>query len=140
MEAALYRAIALATRAHEGQKDKCGNPYIEHPLRVAVMADTVEKKIVAVLHDIVEDTNITISDIADQFGSNIAQAIDAITHRNHESRHSYYERVKLNPLAHAVKLLDILDNLCEERLEALDDATQKRLLAKYAEATEILSR
>lgn len=138
MEAKLYKAIAIATKAHEGQKDKSGNPYIEHPLRVAVMADTIEKKIVAVLHDVVEDTDITLEYIYEEFGPRVMDAVNAITHRSHEPRPRYYERVKQNALAHSVKLLDIMDNLCEERLATLDEQTQVRLRAKYAMALEIL--
>ena len=75
-------AKALATRAHEGQTDKAGLPYITHPERVASRLTTPEAQVVGWLHDTVEDTSITIQEIESQFGPETAAAVDAISRRN----------------------------------------------------------
>jgi (p)ppGpp synthase/HD superfamily hydrolase len=135
----LVQAIELATKAHEGQVDKCGNPYIEHPKRVMEMADTTEKKIVAILHDVVEDTTVSIEQIHRIFGEDIALAVDAISQRKNEPRKDYYYRVLQNGLAHSVKLLDLADNTDPKRMCSLDPDTQVRLTVKYMEAYQILT-
>ena len=135
----LVQAIELATKAHEGQTDKLGNPYIEHPRRVMEMADTTDKKIVAILHDVVEDTDISIQTIYRLFGEEIGEAIEAITHLKCEPRELYYERVKSNGLAHSVKLLDLADNTDPKRMLLLPSSVQERLLTKYTKTFEILA-
>jgi (p)ppGpp synthase/HD superfamily hydrolase len=135
----LVQAIELATKAHAGQVDKLGNPYIEHPKRVMEMADTTEKKIVAVLHDVIEDTPIPIETIYRLFGEDIGEAVEAITHYKCEPREEYYKRVMSNALAHSVKLLDLADNTDPKRLLLLDSETQQRLMKKYDKTFRILT-
>lgn len=135
----LRLAIRLAEHSHEGQVDKSGMPYIEHPKRVMAMAKTEEEQIVAILHDIVEDTDITLDYIETMFGKDISDAVDAITHRPHEPNEVYYRRVMSNRIAHQVKLYDITDNTSPERLAKLDHATQERLIKKYLTAWTALS-
>lgn len=133
----LAQAIKLATGAHDGQVDKIGLPYILHPLRVMLKGQTEEERIVGVLHDVVEDTYVTVSIINQFFGPEIAEAVNAITfNAGAETRDEYYARVKANPLALTVKLHDVNDNL--SRLDGLDDETRDRLVSKYTHALEVL--
>ena len=138
----LSNAIDLAVTEHLGQYDKSGMPYILHPLRVMdrVRRLTMTHMIVAVLHDSVEDTSITIEYIREHFGDTVADAVDAITHRPNEPKKEYWERVKNNHFAKAVKLEDIHDNMRYERLETLDEETRERLLQKYMMALIFLAR
>ncbi len=134
-------AEALARRAHEGQTDKSGRPYIGHPARVAARVHGDELlEAVAWLHDVVEDTDVTLADLEATFPPPVAAAVDAITQRPGESREQYYERVRANPSALRVKLADIDDNTDPGRLSQLDKATQDRLMAKYATARAALAR
>lgn len=126
-------ASLVAAKAHRGQKDKAGQPYIRHPQRVAARV-TGRAKTVALLHDVVEDTTVTLDDLAAQFPNDIVAAVDAITHRKGEPRHDYYRRVAGNELAYTVKLADIADNTDPQRLAELDADTRARLAAKYANA------
>lgn len=139
----MFRAAEeLATQAHAGQVDKAGQPYILHPMRVAKrfhLVQEVDFAVVALLHDVVEDTHVTLNDLHRMFPTHIVAAVDAITHRKNEPRDAYYQRVKANPLAHRVKLADVDDNSDPERLASLDVATRKRLETKYAHARQALA-
>ncbi len=105
---AIYTFIC---KAHEGQVDKGGNDYILHPLAVASMVDTEEEKIVALLHDVVEDTTYTLKDLQKLGCSNtVIQAIEAITRKDGEPYYTYLDRVKQNPLAKVVKNADLKHN------------------------------
>jgi len=132
-------AIILATNAHAGQNDKAGQPYILHPLTVMLSCESIEQKIVAVLHDIVEDTKVTL-EYLDTYGfpQHIVAAIDCISMRKGETNLQYYERIKSNPLALAVKRMDIAHNSSEARLVHLPVEEQDRLKKKYNKAKEIL--
>ena len=103
-------AKALATRAHEGQTDKADAPYILHPQRVAARLESQEAQVVGWLHDTVEDTELTLSDIEALFGAETAASVDAITRRRGEAWQAYLERVKADPLARRVKISDLIDN------------------------------
>ncbi len=103
-------ARALATKAHEGQTDKAGLPYITHPERVASRLSTPEAQVVGWLHDTVEDTPITLRDIEATFGPETAAAVDAISRRDGEPWSDYLERVAANPMARQVKISDLIDN------------------------------
>lgn len=142
---AVATAMLVATLAHAGQVDKAGRPYIDHPRRVVELLDdpSDEEKTVGWLHDVVEDTPVTLEAIEQTFGPVIADAVDAITHRPHEPSTLYYERVRQNPIARAVKIKDVTHNSDPERLAALearDAATAARLKAKYDKALETLLR
>lgn len=112
-------AIKLAMESHHGQTDKAGLPYILHPLRVMsafVKPDDDDARYVAVLHDVVEDCEVTSSMLAGfGYSSVVVEAIDAISRRKGESYTNYIERVSRNPLALRVKLADLADNLDEAR-------------------------
>jgi (p)ppGpp synthase/HD superfamily hydrolase len=137
-------AVELAHIAHEGQFDKIGAPYISHPERVAagVAADGLGADVqsVAWLHDVVEDTWVTLDDLRWMgFSERIVDAVDAISKRKGEKFADYYERVKANPMALAVKWHDVADNASPERLAKVAPDTRERLRAKYERAVELLS-
>jgi (p)ppGpp synthase/HD superfamily hydrolase len=135
----LEQAIEIALSAHRGQIDKGGMLYILHPLYVMSCVDEIDTKIVAVLHDVVEDTNITLEYLSEHFSKTIVDAIGAITHRKGESNKEYWKRVKANPLALQVKLADIAHNSSEKRLAALSKEEQEYLRGKYKAAIEFLT-
>ena len=103
-------AKALATKAHSGQSDKAGLPYITHPARVAERLESPEEKVVGWLHDTVEDTGLTVADISNQFGPETAAAVEAVSRRDGEAWEDYIDRVAANPVARAVKISDLIDN------------------------------
>ena len=132
------RARQIATAAHEHQVDKSGAAYITHPARVASrVAGNPQAEMVAWLHDVVEDTTVTLTDLAADFPPEVVTAVDAITKRPDEGD-AYYRRVAADPLALQVKYADLADNSSPDRLAKLDPALQSRLRAKYAHAHEIL--
>lgn len=113
----LERAIAIATEAHAGQVDKAGEAYILHPLRVMLRVTTPAERIAAVLHDVVEDTAVTIAVLADEgFSPDVLAAIDALTKRHGESRMEAAARAAANPIARVVKLADNSENMDLSRL------------------------
>jgi len=136
----LDRAIELAKQHHEGQTDKAGKPYIEHPLRVMNQVESEEEKIVAVLHDIVEDTNISLNDLRNEgFSEEVVSAVECLTKQDGENYDSYIERISFNPLAVKIKLADLEDNRDLTRLPEVTDKDLERL-EKYDKALEKLTR
>ena len=131
----LVRAIEIATEAHKGQYDKAGNDYIGHPLRVMEMGTTENEKIVGVLHDVVEDTDWTFEALtAEGFSEEVIAALRCVTKLSeNENYDDFIERVKKNPLATAVKINDLTDNMDIRRLPYLSDKDIKRL-KKYLKA------
>lgn len=131
----LQRAIEIATEAHKGQFDKSGKDYIGHPLRVMEMGRSEEEKIVGVLHDVVEDTDWTFEALeAEGFSQEIIAALKCVTKiSENENYDDFIERVKKNPLAVAVKINDLTDNMDIRRLPYLSDKDVKRL-KKYLKA------
>lgn len=121
-------AIALAHRAHEGQVDKAGAPYIEHPMRVmASMPDDVHR-IAAILHDVVEDTDVTLDDLeALGIPHSALTAIDALTKRRGEPYETYLERVMRDPVAVRVKIADVTDNMDLGRIPSPTERDRVRL-------------
>lgn len=134
----LERAQRLASLGHAGQVDKLGRPYIEHCERVAARMENDDEKIVAWLHDVLEDTPITYPDLMLYFDIPVVEAVCAITHGKNESRALYYDRVKRNPIALAVKRADIADNTDPRRLLLLPVEDMTRLMRKYADALTAL--
>lgn len=139
MSSLIDRAQAIATAAHAGQTDKAGAEYITHPRRVAVRVcqyapagQTETAQAVAWLHDVVEDTPVTLQDLTGQFPPAVVAAVDALTRHEDETREDYYCRVAANELARAVKYADMDDNTDPARLQLLDEETRRRLEAKYA--------
>lgn len=108
----LEKAIEIAVQAHKGQKDRAGSPYILHPLNVMCRMETEEEKIAAVLHDVIEDTEVTLDGLRlNGFSPEIVAAIDTLTRRQGEAYDHYIERVRPHPLARRVKLEDLRDNM-----------------------------
>lgn len=136
----LERAIQIATEAHKGQLDKAGRDYIGHPLRVMEMGKTEDEKIVGVLHDVIEDTDWTFEKLeAEGFSREVIEALKCVTKLSeNESYDDFIERVKKNPLAVAVKINDLTDNMDIRRLPYLSDKDVKRL-KKYLKAYKKLT-
>lgn len=107
----LRDAITIAALAHDGQTDKTGAPYIFHPLRVASTFSDEMLQVIAVLHDLVEDTDTTLSDLDARFPQAVVSAVEALTRRSEESYKEFIDRVARNPNARLVKIADIRDNL-----------------------------
>ena len=105
-------AIQIAATAHAGQADKAGEPYILHPLRVMMAVSTPQERMAAVLHDVVEDTAVTLEDLRAQgFSADVLSAIDALTKRTGETRQLAAQRARANGIARKVKLGDVADNM-----------------------------
>lgn len=136
----LEQAIDVARRAHSTQTDKAGRrPYIEHVLRVIEAVDTEDQKLAAALHDVVEDTELTLEDLrAAGCPPKVLEAVDSLTRREGESYDDFIERVARDPLARVVKLADLADNSNEGRLALLEPEDAKKLRSKYARARELL--
>ena len=131
-------ARALATKAHEGQTDKAGLPYITHPERVALRMEGPELQVIGWLHDTVEDTPIALQDIEGAFGPETAAAVDAISRRDGEKWSGYLERVAANPMARQVKISDLMRYLnCG--IENIPPKTSKAMIKKLEDAERIAS-
>lgn len=109
--ATIERALQIAAKAHEGQKDKEGLPYVLHPLRVMMAVEGEEAQVVAVLHDVVEDTPVTLDDLRQAgFSEAVLAAVQCVTHHKDEPYADYVVRCKGNEVARRVKLADLGDN------------------------------
>lgn len=134
------KALDLCLREHEGQFDKSGRPYAGHPIRVAESIHTATAAMfcAALLHDTVEDCEITLDFIRAEFGEEVANAVDALTRRKSETYKAFIERCSKNVIARRVKLADIEDNLQPWRVSALEPKEAKRLRDRYETAHEFL--
>jgi (p)ppGpp synthase/HD superfamily hydrolase len=140
-------AKKIAEKAHAGQVDKVGAPYIGHVTRVAGFTSGSPEEVAAgFLHDSLEDgpfneaePEVTLSVIAEQIAPQVAVAVFLLTKVPGQSLDAYYARIKENPLATAVKLADLADNTDPDRLAVLPQETQDRLTAKYAAGFAALS-
>lgn len=113
----IERAIEIAANAHAGQRDKAGQPYIFHPLRVMFRVNGEHEQMAAVLHDVVEDTAITIDDLAREgFPSEVLRAIAALTKLPGETRLEAAARAAADPIARKVKLADNAENMDLSRI------------------------
>lgn len=133
-------ARAIATVAHFGQTDKGGNPYIDHPRRVAAqVSENGGDRAVAWLHDVLEDTDITAEMLrAAGVPAHIVGDVELLTRRPDIPPEDYYDAIRGSSRARRVKLADIADNTDPDRLALLDDATIARLTRKYAKARLLL--
>jgi len=130
-------AIETASRAHANQKDKAGMPYIDHPVRVAEQLVEDDLKIIAYLHDVVEDTDITLAELAEKFGADIAEDIEALTKRKNEPYADFIQRLAPRPRARKVKMADLRDNLNLSRLTVVEAEDLERV-EKYKSALALL--
>lgn len=134
----LEKAIGIAAQAHAGQVDKAGSPYILHPLRVMLGVASLEERIVAVLHDVVEDTDWTFDRLRiEGFAEPILEALDAVTRREGESYEDFVQRAAKNPIGRIVKRADILDNLNLSRIPDPTPSDHDRV-ARYRKALSLL--
>ena len=131
-------AICFAAKSHRGQVDKAGEPYILHVLRVIVRQTDEPARIAAALHDVMEDSATSLSDLDNAgYSQEIRDAVDCLTRRAGESYEDMITRVAANPLARRVKLADLEDNLDPRRGTEGEDAAARR--ARYLRALERLS-
>ena len=133
-------AFEIAKAAHAGQTDKAGLDYNLHPLQVAAEVTTDEEKAVALLHDIIEDTDVTASELlAKGLPDNVVEAVEALTKKHNQNYAAYLAGVKKNRLATAVKLADLKHNSDLSRLEKITQKDRERA-EKYRKAIEYLSK
>lgn len=133
------KALEIASAAHAGQVDKAGEPYINHPIAVAAMVEGESAKIVALLHDVVEDTDLTFEDLRQHgISDECLDALERLTHRWGDSYSKYIDGIKGNRLARVVKLADLKHN---SDLSRIANPTKKDLkrVEKYKKAIAILS-
>lgn len=134
----LEHAIQLAVQAHQGQQDKAGAPYILHPLRVMLRVQSEPTMIVAVLHDLVEDTPYTLEDLRQAgYAEPVLAALDCLTRRDGETYDAFIERLAPNALACRVKLADLEDNMDMRRIANPQEKDWERL-RRYRRAWEYL--
>ena len=132
------KAMKLCYEAHKDQVDKTGVPYVFHPFHVAEQMTSEASTIVALLHDVVEDTDYTLDDIAAAgFGKEIVDAVALMTHEDDVPYLDYVAKLKDNPIARAVKLADLAHNSDQSRLGEIDEETRQRL-EKYEKAKALL--
>ena len=108
----LHKAITIACEAHQGQSSINGEPYILHPLRLLIKAKSNEERIIAILHDVIEKTNISLADLKNKgFDQNIISSIDSLSRKRGESYVDYIGRLMQNRISVKIKLLDLADNI-----------------------------
>ena len=134
-------AKAIATIAHRFQTDKIGVPYMEHPRRVAAKLDGPKHIAAAWLHDVVEDCDITAKDLAAAgISDEVISAVVLLTRTEDNKDDRYYEAIRENPIALAVKLADIADNTDPGRTVRLEPKDRERLAEKYKTALQLLGQ
>ena len=132
------KALKLSFEAHKNQVDKSGMPYVYHPFHLAEQMETEETVIVALLHDVVEDTDYTLDDIiAMGFSDSVVEALALMTHDKSVPYMDYVAKIKSNPIAKAVKLADLKHNSDLSRLDFIDEKSQQRV-KKYGQAIALL--
>lgn len=144
--ATIEKAIEIAARAHSGVKDKQGKPYLLHPIRVMMGVADEDAQIVAILHDVVEDTDVSLDDIrALGFSSDVIEALNLVTHRKNQPYSEYVIACKQNQIARQVKLSDLRDNanldrvlLRPEKVET-DSARMQRYVMSYRFLTDVIT-
>lgn len=136
--ATLERAIEIAAKAHAGQVDKAGAPYVLHPIRLMLAVSAPLERIAAVLHDVVEDTAVTLDQLRiEGFPNEVLQAIQALTKLPGESRLAAAARAAANPISRAVKLADVTDNMDLSRIANPTQKDHARLL-EYQQVRALL--
>jgi (p)ppGpp synthase/HD superfamily hydrolase len=133
-------AVALACRVHAGQVDKSGKPYILHPLRLMLKFEDVDEQVVSVLHDVVEDGDVTLEELRELGVSSAAvAAIDCLSKREGELYEDFIARIKPNDLARRVKIADIRDNMDLTRLPQVSDKDLQRVAKYHRALRELMS-
>ena len=143
------KAILVAFRAHEGQTDKAGMPYVLHPVHLAEQMETEDTCVVALLHDVVEDSDTTFEDLEKEGFTDVQlEALRLLTRDESERGLSeeekdrryfeYVEKIKSNPIARAVKIADLKHNMDKSRLQTVTEKDEKRY-TKYSKALSALT-
>ncbi len=136
--ASLERAIEIAATAHAGQLDRSGQPYVLHPLRVMLAVNSEHERMAAVLHDVVEDSAITYDDLMREgFPTEVVEAVRALTRAKGGSRIDAARKAVRNPIARAVKLADVADNMDLSRISNPSEKDHARQ-REYEQVREIL--
>ena len=136
--ATLDKAIIIAAKVHQNQTDRYGKHYILHPIRVMMSVESEKEKIVAILHDVIEDSDWTLEKLRTEgFSKDIINAIDCLTKRNGENYMDYINRTKADNIARKVKIADLEDNMNIKRVKNLNDKDSQRIM-KYHRAWEYL--
>ena len=137
----LERAIQIAVEAHAGEKDRGGKAYILHPISVMMRCETNEEKIVAILHDVVEDTDWTFEALREEgFAETIIEALKTVTkHSDDEDYDEFIQRSLKNEIGRKVKIADLRENLDVTRIGELTDKDLERI-DKYKRALKVLTR
>ena len=131
-------ALKLCFEAHKEQVDKSGMPYVFHPFHLAEQMQTEETTVVALLHDLVEDTENTIEDLTNMgFSKDITDAIALMTHADDVAYMDYVRKIKTNPIATEVKLADLKHNSDVTRLDVVDEKALQRG-ERYRQAIALL--
>lgn len=138
--ATLEKALHLAVNNHLGQKDRFGQPYIYHPMRIMMRMQSEDEKIVALLHDLIEDTPITLADLKKHgFSRDVLKAVDLLTRYPKQTYDEYIEGIKESRLAMRVKLGDLEDNMDPRRFPTIDANAVKRI-KKYTKYHKIITK
>lgn len=133
------KAMKIAYQAHQGQTDKTGLPYIYHPIHLAEQMQDEATTCVALLHDVIEDTDITIEQLGQEgFPQEVLEAVQLMTHAPEVPYMDYVREIKKNPIAAAVKLADLRHNSDMSRLDVVDDKAVTRV-EKYHRAIDLLT-
>ena len=132
------KAIKLTYEAHKDQYDKSGLPYITHPLHLAEYMDDEYTTVTALLHDVVEDTDITLDDLAKEFPEEVIEAIKLLTHQKDIPYMDYVAKIKTNSIAKTVKIADLGHNSNLARLNHITDKDLDRII-KYQKALKLLN-
>ncbi len=126
--ASIDDALRIAVRVHAGAVDKAGQPYILHPLRVMLRLSTATERVVAILHDVVEDGDVTLDDLrAEGFRDEVVDAVDHVTRREGKTYEAFIERIAPHPLARRVKIADLEDNMDVTRLVVIGERDVERM-------------
>ena len=137
---ATKEALKLCFAAHKEQKDKSGLPYIHHPLHLAEQMPDEDTTVVALLHDVVEDSSYTLQDLRDRgFSPRVVEAVALMTHDPHIDYMDYVAKIKGNPIARVVKLADLRHNSDLTRLDTVDEKALARV-EKYKKAIAFLEK
>ena len=134
------KAMKIAYAAHQGQVDKCGIPYIFHPIHLAEAMEDEISCCAALLHDVVEDTSVTIEELAREFPAEVIDVLKLLTHEDHVDYFEYVRAIKSNPIAVKVKLADLAHNSDQSRCvgSGLPPEKLAEWKQKYQKATAIL--
>ena len=138
MKKTLEQAIHIAVNAHLGQVDKADAPYIFHPLRVMQQVNSTEEKILAILHDVVEDTSLTFNDLIDKgIPKHMVITLRLLTREKDMPYEDYIRKIGENPVATKVKIADLIDNMDASRLKQVSESDMERL-QKYSRILKYL--